>query len=101
MYIIHNESIRCADLDPSNRARYREREMNIWLKLVPKLHLSGAEHTQPGHNIFHETADPETGASQLQRLQFNRAFESQQLTTGRHPGSQLPHLTIVLVKCLN
>ena len=52
--------------------------MSIWLRLVPKLHLSGAEHTFPQHNIFHDKPEPRGG----QRAQFNRAFESQQLTTG-------------------
>ena len=31
--------------------------MSIWLKLVPKLHMSGAEHVFPGHNIFHDNKD--------------------------------------------
>ena len=64
--------------------------MSIWLKLVPKLHLSGAEHTFPGHNIFHENPGPSDSWDQdrilqlqrVQRVQLNRAFESQQLTTG-------------------
>ena len=54
--------------------------MSIWLRLVPKLHLSGAEHTFPQHNIFHDKLEPRGPPSQ--RAQFNRAFESQQLTTG-------------------
>ena len=50
--------------------------MEIWLRLVPKLHLSGAEHTFPGHNIFHDQLE-----SRGQRAQVNRAWQSQQLTT--------------------
>ena len=64
-------------MSPVNKRWYRQREMDIWLKLVPKLHLSGAEHTFPGHNIFHEQQD-----SQGQRAQYNRAWQSQQQTTG-------------------
>ena len=39
-------------MSPANKKWYRQREMDIWLKLVPKLHLSGAEHTFPSHNIL-------------------------------------------------
>merc|ERR1719323_1823800 len=72
------------DLNPGNKVRYRERAMSIWLRLVPKLHLSGAEHTFPDHNIFHEKSDTvyDQERIQLQRVQLNRAYESQQLTTG-------------------
>lgn len=75
------------DLNPGNKVRYRQHAMSIWLRLVPKLHLSGAEHTFPGHNIFHENPGPgeswdQDSILQLQRVQLNRAFESQQLTTG-------------------
>ena len=80
----------CSDLNPGNKARYRQHAMSVWLRLVPKLHLSGAEHTFPGHNIFHENPGPSDSWDQdrilqlqrVQRLQLNRAFESQQLTTG-------------------
>ena len=73
-----------SDLNPGNKVRYRERAMSIWLRLVPKLHLSGAEHTFPDHNIFHEKSDTvyDQERIQLQRVQLNRAYESQQLTTG-------------------
>ena len=61
---------------PVNKQRYRDHTMS-------KLHLAGAEHSFPQHNIFHvksDLYDPDKIRSQ--RVQFNRAYESLQLTTG-------------------
>ena len=78
-------------MNPANKERYRGHYMSMWLKLVPKLHLAGAEHSFPQHNIFHVTSDLyEQDKIHSQRVQFNRAYESQQLTTGP-PSSNCRH----------
>ena len=39
-------------LSPGNAAHYRQHAMSLWLRLVPQLHLSGAEHSYPQVVIF-------------------------------------------------
>ena len=72
-----------SDMNPVNKERYQDHTMSIRLKLVPKLHLAGAEYSLPQHNILHVKSNFYDQDKILsQRVQFNRAYESSQITTG-------------------
>ncbi len=40
-------------MDPETRLHYRARAMALWLKLIPKLQLSGSDHTSLDHSVLH------------------------------------------------
>ena len=70
-------------MNPVNKQPYRDHTMSIWLKLLPNLHLSVAEHSFPQHNKFNVISNLyHQDKFHSQRVQFNQAYESKQLTTG-------------------